>query len=227
MCTSFFTQQMCTTAAAAGAGCWWTRCFPVSIFQLLQPGDGEIHKQPICWILIEPLMLGPGPVSMAVLSQHCAECSPEEHDDIIPIFSQKFSLHFSSFQTSFPQGNSPGHPTLSFCLQVSVDTSFTATFEGFLAPTATPFLPSISPSFSGICHLWLSGSFSNPSFSPCLPRRCTFVPAAYCLQLLSPLGTHLRPKYSPALSPFSMSRGATQRALIFQHISYELAFNYY
>lgn len=142
------------------------------------------------------------------------------------IFPEIF-LTFSSFQTSFPQGNSPGHPTLSFHLQVSVDTSFTATFEGFLAPTAMPFLPSISPSFSGICHLCLSGSFSNPSFSPCLPRRCTLVPAAYCLQLLSPLGTHLRPKYSPALSPCSTSGGATRRALIFQHISYELAFNYY
>lgn len=70
------------------------RCFPVSICQLLQPGDGEIHKQPIYWILIGPLILGPGPVSMAVLSQHCAECSPKEHDVIIPIFSQQFSLHF-------------------------------------------------------------------------------------------------------------------------------------
>lgn len=134
---------------------------------------------------------------------------------------------FSSFQTSFPQGNSPDHPLLSFHLQVSADTSFIPTFQGSQLPQAQLFSLTFSPSYSGICHQCLSGAVSNPFFSPCLSRRCTFVPAAYCLQPLSPLGTHLRPKYSPALSPCSTSRGATWRTQIFQHISHELAFHYY
>lgn len=113
------------------------------MFQLLQPEDGKIHKQPIYWILIWPLMLGPGPVSMVVLSQHCAECSPKEYDDITLIFSQQFSLHFhlsrppfhrETLQTILP------YPFLSRFLQTHHSL---LTFQGFLAFTATPFLPRI------------------------------------------------------------------------------------
>lgn len=88
-------------------------------------------------------MLGPGPVSMVVLSQHCAECSPKEYDDITLIFSQQFSLHFhlsrppfhrETLQTILP------YPFLSRFLQTHHSL---LTFQGFLAFTATPFLPRI------------------------------------------------------------------------------------
>lgn len=144
---------MCTTAAPVGAGCWWPRCLLESAFQLLQPADGEIHKLPNYWILIWPLMLGPGPVRGRLVSALCWVLTKEIWWHYSHIFAAIF-LTFSSFQTPFPQGNAPGHPTLSFPFQVS----------------------------SSICHQWLSGAFSNLSFSPCLQGRLTLVPAAYCLQ---------------------------------------------
>lgn len=133
---------MGTTASPAGDGCRWPRCFPASIFQLLQPGDGEIHKQPSYWLLIGPLMLCPGLVSVAVLSQQCAKCSPKEHNDIIPVFSQQFSLHLHLFRPPFHRETLWAvlpYPFISRFLW----TSFTPTFQRFLVPIATPFLSSI------------------------------------------------------------------------------------
>lgn len=167
---------MCTTAAPAG--CWWPSCFPLSVFQLLQPGDGEIHNQPIYWILIGPLMLGSGPASMALCSM-LTKGTWWYYSHVFPAIL----LTWSSFQTSFSQGNSPGPPPLSFNLQVSMDTSVTPTFQGFLALTATPFLPSIFSLF--FWHLSPVAVWSlQQSFLLTLPTKkvhpglCSLLPPA-------------------------------------------------
>lgn len=145
------------------------------------PADGEIHKQPIYWFWIWPLMLHPGPVSMTVLSQHCAEYSPKEYDDLTLIFSQQFSSHFclprSPFHRETLQAILP-HPFLSEFLWTHHSL---LPSQGFLASTVTPFPSSISSPL-----LLASATSGCPEPSAFLPSHLTCQEGApWCLQLIA------------------------------------------
>lgn len=80
-------------------------------------------------------MLHPGPVSMTVLFQHCAECSPKVYDDLFSCFCLPRTFHRDNLQTILL------HPFLFDFLWTCHSL---LPSQGFRASTATHFASSIS-----------------------------------------------------------------------------------